>query len=189
MDDKCWIEKGKISKELILNEEEYTTLWNSHPEEYHKIKIFNKIIDTPRWQQAYGKDYSFSGSVSEAKPFTPLLKKILDWANYNETVNGRDPSLNGILVNWYKDGDHYIGWHSDNEPQLDKTSPIYTISFGTNRTFKIREKSKKNVKSYELYNGDYFIMGGEFQKYYQHHLPKRSRCKKSRISITIRKFL
>jgi alkylated DNA repair dioxygenase AlkB len=186
---ECWVEKGQIPKELILNKEEYDILWDSHPEKYHKIKIFNKLIDTPRWQQAYGKSYSFSGNISTAKPFTNLLNTFLDWANHNESINGRSPTLNGILVNWYQDGDHYIGWHSDDESQIDGTSPIYTISLGINRTFKIRDKSTKTTKDYEFYNGDYFIMGGKFQKFYQHHVPKRTRCKNSRISITIRKFL
>ena len=45
-----------------------------------------------------------------------------------------------FLVNWYQDGDHYIGWHSDDESQLDQTAPIYTISLGATRTFKTREK-------------------------------------------------
>ena len=107
----------------------------------------------------------------------------------NEKKQGRIGGLNGILVNWYQDGEHYIGWHSDDESPLDQKAPIYTICLGATRTFKIREKkNKKNVTNYELENNDFLIMGGEFQKYYQHHLPKRTKCKHSRISITIRKF-
>ena len=107
----------------------------------------------------------------------------------NEEKQGRTGELNGILVNWYQDGEHYISWHSDDESNLDPKSPIYTISLGATRTFKIREKAdKKNVTNYELEHNDFLIMGGEFQKYYQHHLPKRKQCKNSRISITLRKF-
>ena len=106
-----------------------------------------------------------------------------------EYKKGRTGELNGILVNWYKDGEDYIGWHSDDESQIDQNAPIYTISLGDTRTFKIREKKdKKKVTNYELEDNDYLIMGGEFQKNYQHHLPKRKKCKNSRISITIRKF-
>lgn len=185
--DNCWLEKGKIP--FKLSKEEYQSLWDSHPVERNEIFIFNKYQKVPRWQQAYGQNYQFSGNTAVAQPITEMLKKYIDWANMNEIKKGRIGGLNGILVNWYQYGEHYIGWHSDDESQLDQNAPIYTISLGTTRTFKIREKkNKKNVTNYELENNDFLIMGGEFQKHYQHHLPKRKKCKHSRISITIRKF-
>lgn len=187
--DNCWLERGIIPSNIQLNEEQYDELWCQHPQERHDIYIFNKWFKVPRWQQAYGIDYSFSGNISKAKPITDQLKKYIDWANMNEIKNGRSGGLNGILLNWYADGDHYIGWHSDNEQQLDKKAPIYTISLGATRTFKIREKNnKKATIDFELRNSEFLIMGGEFQKYYQHHLPQRKKCSNSRISITIRKF-
>ena len=185
--NNSWVEMGKIP--VQLTQEQYDHLWNSHPIERNEIFIFNKYHKVPRWQQAYGINYSFSGNTAIAQPITPLLQQYIDWANRNEIKQGRPGELNGILVNWYQDGEHYIGWHSDSESQLDKKAPIYTISLGATRTFKIREKkNKKNITNYELENEDYLIMGGEFQQHYQHHLPKRKRVKNSRISITIRKF-
>ena len=183
----CWLEKGVIP--IKLDKDQYHELWKSHPIERNEIFIFNKYHKVPRWQQAYGKNYKFSGNVAKAQPITENLKKYINWANMNEVKNGRSGGLNGILINWYENGDHYIGWHSDDESQIDQEAPIYTISLGSKRTFKIREKkNKKNVTNYELENNDFLIMGGKFQKYYQHHLPKRKKCIHSRISITIRKF-
>ena len=185
--DNSWLEKGKLP--FTLNKEQYQDLWDSHPEERDDIFIFNKHHKVPRWQQAYGINYKFSGNISIALPITDMLQEYIDWANMNEIKKGRTGELNGILVNWYKDGEDYIGWHSDDESQIDQNFPIYTISLGDTRTFKIREKKdKKKVTNYELEDNDYLIMGGEFQKHYQHHLPKRKKCKNSRISITIRKF-
>ena len=185
--DNSWLETGKLP--FKLNKEQYQTLWNSHPVERNEIFIFNKYHKVPRWQQAYGQNYQFSGNTTIAQPITDMLQKYIDWANMNEKKKGRIGGLNGVLVNWYEDGEHYIGWHSDDESQLDENAPIYTISLGVTRTFKIREKkNKKNVTNYELENNDFLIMGGEFQKHYQHQLPKRKKCKHSRISITIRKF-
>jgi len=187
MNNNCFLERGKIP--LKLNKDQYNELWDSRPRERSEIIIFNKPQKIPRWQQAYGKSYTFAGMKEKALPITKQLKKYIDWANANEALQGRAEGLNGILINWYEDGEHYIGWHSDNEKQLDDNSPIYTISLGAKRTFKIREKkNKKNVDNNELENNEFLIMGGEFQKYYQHHLPKRKKCKESRISITIRKF-
>jgi alkylated DNA repair dioxygenase AlkB len=186
----CWLEKGSIPNSLHLYKEQYQKLWNSHPTEKHTVFIFNKYHKIPRWQQAYGQNYRFSGNVAKAKPFTPQLQDFIDWANNNELNNGRIGGMNGILVNWYQNGSHYIGWHSDDESQLDPLTPIYTISLGAKRTFKIREKkNKKNVINFELENNDFLIMGGDFQKHFQHHLPKRKKCADSRVSITIRKFI
>ena len=74
----------------------------------------------------------------------------------NENEEGRVGGLNGVLVNWYQDGEHYIGWHSDDVSQLDQDAPIYTISLGATRTFKIREtKDKNNVTDHELEDSDF----------------------------------
>ena len=120
----CWIETGKIP--LTLNEEQYQELWESHPIERNVIFIYNKQHKVPRWQQAYGKNYNFSGNTAIAKPITPLLEKYINWANEHEKKQGRVGGLNGILVNWYQNGEHYIGWHSDDESQLMKNPP-YTL--------------------------------------------------------------
>ena len=187
MSGNCWLEKGEVP--FGLSEDQYQTLWNSHPAERNEVFVFNKIHKVPRWQQAYGRSYKFSGNTAAALPITETLGKYLDWANGNEKNKGRVGGLNGILVNWYEDGEHHISWHSDDESQLVEEAPIYTISLGATRTFKTREKkNKRNVTSHELKNNDFLIMGGEFQKHYQHQVPKRKKCKHSRISITIRKF-
>ena len=184
-----WIERGTIPNNIHLTNDQYKELWDAHPAERHEIYIFNKYHKVPRWNQAYGIDYKFSGNVAKAKPITPLLQKYIDWVNDNELKQNRSGGFNSILVNWYENGQHYIGWHSDDESELDTKAPIYTISLGATRTFKIRDKKNtKNVTNYELDNNQFFIMGGNFQKYYHHHLPKRMKCMDSRISITLRKF-
>ncbi len=99
----------------------------------------------PRWQQAYGKSYQFSGNVSVALPITEHIQKYIDWANTNELNNCRKGGFNGALINWYENGEHYIGWHSDSEAQLVKNEPIYTISLGATRTFKIKGKNGKKL--------------------------------------------
>lgn len=187
--NNIWLEKGIIP--IKIDDTEYNELWNLHPKERREINFFNKTYKLPRWNQAYGVDYKFSGIIEKAKPITEQLQKYLDWANNNEIQHKRNGNLNGILINWYKNGEDYISWHSDNETELDPNSPIYTISLGSTRTFKIREKENHlNVTNFELNHNDFLIMGGkDFQKKYQHHLPKRKKCVDSRISITIRKFL
>ena len=52
-------------------------------------------------------------------------------------------NFNGILVNHYCDGNQYIGAHSDDEKELG-TNGVVSISYGSERKFRIREKKTKN---------------------------------------------
>lgn len=60
-------------------------------------------------KQAFGKDYSFSGQISEALPIPDFLEVFLDLQR--EAVDVR---LNGLLVEWYDASlGHYIGQHRE----------------------------------------------------------------------------
>ncbi|MBP6236764.1 MAG: hypothetical protein KA536_11500 [Saprospiraceae bacterium] len=49
---------------LITNQFIFSDIWNMHPEQFHEIKIYGKLVKTPRWQQAYEKNYSYTGNVN-----------------------------------------------------------------------------------------------------------------------------
>lgn len=170
-------------KKLRLSTDSYKLLWDLHPEEYPKIKIFNRDINTPRWFQNYGHTYRFSNTNHYALPVPEMLQPYLDY------VNIREPKFNynGILINWYKDGGHYIGRHRDNERDLISDAPIYCFSFGQERRF-IIDRPPDEKYEYRLPNNSLIIMGGECQKYYKHSIPKTNKECTSRISITIRAF-
>lgn len=173
---------SQIPKDLQLSKEGYKNLWDLHPEEYGQIHLFNKTINTPRWFQNYGHSYKFSGMDHEAQPIPIILQPFIDY------VNSLEPTFNynGILVNWYKNGSHYIGKHSDDERSLVKNSPIYCFSFGQERKFVVDNKEEKYV--YKLLNNSLIVMGGECQKYYKHSITKTKKSCNSRISVTIRAF-
>lgn len=190
MSEKTLLKRGnsyleyfqKLDKSLVLNKTMYQKLWDIHPENFGIINIFGKDINTPRWFQNYGHSYNFSNKNHESIPIPEILQPYIDFVNSRES----DFNYNGVLVNWYQDGKHYIGKHKDDETELIKTSPIYCFSFGSKRTF-IVENNEEKYK-YELLNNSLIIMGGDCQKYYKHSIPKRLRVKDSRISITIRAF-
>ena len=95
--------------------------------------------------------------------------------------------FNGILINRYKDGNNYIGPHSDNEKNLDEQGVI-AISVGAIRKFRIRDKQTKKIiidiptNSYELMH-----MGGKFQEEFVHEIPIQKKVKEERYSFTFRK--
>jgi len=72
----------------------------------------NKLIEIPRWQQSYGLSYKFSGITNIALETPDLIQKYIDWANIHDNTFD---IFNMALVNWYQDGEHYIGHHSDDE--------------------------------------------------------------------------
>lgn len=116
----------------------------------------------------------------------PYLTRLLVWV-----CNHSQQPYKQILMNRYEDGNHYIGWHSDDTTQLVQGSSIYSFSFGCPRKFKVRRK-EDNVVVKECMTGDntLLVMGGYFQKYYQHCVIKQSVKKvyEPRINITFRCF-
>ena len=45
-----------------------------------------------------------------------------------------------VLLNWYRDGDDAMSWHSDDEPELGPEPVIASVSLGAERVFKLRRK-------------------------------------------------
>ena len=184
--DLSWIKYlSKIPEEISLDYNNFDILWNIHPKKKGKIKIMGNEIETPRWQQSYGISYQFSGTTNVALPIPDIVQKYIDWANNYD--NSKD-KFNMALLNWYQDGEHYIGHHSDDEKQLILNSPIYCFSFGEERDFVLKNKETKETKKIKLENNSLVIMGGECQKTHTHSIPKRKKANNKRISITLRKF-
>ena len=175
--------KGRLPSELRLSDAQFEELWSKHPCESY-ITLYGRRILTPRWQQAYGKDYSFSGQTAEALPIPPLLSPILTWTQ--EVIESR---LNGILVNWY-DGalNHYIGKHRDEGKGLIEQKPIVTISFGEHRVLRMRPWKGQGYLDFEMKGGAVFIIPYVTNRSFTHEVPASKRCRGRRISVTIRAF-
>jgi len=185
LDDRHSFWRGRLPDALIPVEVEFEALWRMHPEEYHEIKIHGRPVKTPRWQQAYGQDYHYTGRTNAALPVTQELVTFLEWAR-----QAIDPRLNGILLNWY-DGKrgHYIGKHRDSIKNMIQGAPIVTISLGEERVFRLRPwKEPGNPVDLQARNGTVFIMPYETNLAWTHEVPKRARYTERRISVTLRAF-
>jgi alkylated DNA repair dioxygenase AlkB len=96
-------------------------------------------------------------------------------------------TFNSCLLNLYRHGQEYLGWHSDDESLYGKNAPICGISLGHARPFYLRKKSDHAHKlEYNLGNGDVFVMKGTTQTFWQHCVPKRASVPGARISLTFR---
>ena len=179
-----WIDRIKLPPELL--EIPFDQLWSEHPEEYEEIEMWGKKYNTPRWQKNYGKNYLYSGIEHKGDVIPIFFRPFFEWSK-----NKNYGDFNQMLVNWYENGHHYIGWHSDNEKNIKNETPIMSITLGdSNRKFRYKIKGSKEYKDIELFNGDVIIMGGKFQKECNHCLPKisgnKGRQVPKRINITFR---
>jgi len=194
-DETSWIDVFQLPEELLPSKEEFEELWDLHPEEHAKVMMYGKLIPVPRFQQSYGKSYSFSGVKHEALPIPPILQKFLDYANYTSYSDTYSAKFNMVLVNWYRDGKDYIGPHSDDERELVTNSEgetvVFSISLGQKRVFRLLPKNPQNIeKEITMENGCCIVMGGTTQKTHKHSVPKMALSKASerRINITFRIF-
>lgn len=186
LSNNSWYDEGVLPTEI---DGDFNRLWDAHPKEYGLVKIYGKVIHTPRWQQTYGRAYEFSGINHTPLETPPLFQPFWDWATTTEYG-----PFNQMLVNWYQNGHHYIGAHSDDETFMKPDTPIVSISLGASRKFRIREKKTNMiVKDIMMSHGMILVMGGNFQKEFKHEVPKiggkKGEVTGRRINITFRCFL
>jgi len=164
----------------------FEELWDLHPHVFHTVRqpFTAKMIPLPRWQQAYGRDYAYTGNVNVALPVPPILKPFLAWAR--AAIDGR---LNGLVLNWY-DGArrHYIGAHRDSTIGLVSNTPIVTISLGTTRVFRLRPRRGKGRADFRVAHGTVFVMPWQTNRNTTHEVPHQKSVIGRRISITVRAF-
>ncbi len=152
-----------------------------------QVKVFGSNHIVPRlttFLSSPGITYTYSGFKHSGLLwpcwFLPLLNKV-------NQFTGQD--FNGCLINLYRDGNDCMGWHSDNEIELDKQKSIVSLSLGSTRDLKFKHQTLKINHKIKLMNGDLLIMKPECQYYWLHSLPIRRRIKSSRINLTFRCYL
>ncbi len=184
LDDRHELLAGRLPETHIFSPAQFEAAWNLHPDDYHEIKIFGRLTKTPRWQQAYGADYHYTGRTNRALPLPPLLMPLLDWAK-----STFDDRYNGLLLNWYEASlGHYIGKHRDSTKNLVEGSGILTISFGARRTFRLRPWKASGMHDFDAGSGSVFFMPYATNQAFTHEVPLLKNDVGRRISVTIRAF-
>lgn len=175
---------GRLPEGLRTGPAEFESLWAIHPEEYHVIQMHGRPVEAPRWQQAYGRSYRYTGRTNEALPVSPGLEPALAWGR--EAIDGR---LNGLLLSWY-DGSlgHYIGPHHDSTKDLVAGAPIVTVALGEAKIFRLSDPPSKGRRDFAASDGTAFVMPFDTNLAWKHAVPRSTRHKGRRISITLRAF-
>jgi len=180
--------RGRLPGDVRAAVGDFEALWAMHPAEPHEVTMFGRCVATPRYQQAFGHDYVYSGNVNRASPVPGSLVALVRWLQV-----AIDPALNGLLVNWY-DGTrrHYMGPHRDTTAQLDPDHPIVTVSFGEERVFRLRRwgTAGRGARRHDLLcgDGDLVVLPWATNAAYTHAVPRLARYRGRRISGTARAF-
>ncbi len=183
IDGTAFLDKGNfINKELLEN-----CIIDIEPqlEERPEIIMFGKKCKQHRNVGFFSNEsigYKYSKKMMNSKPLSKFMSELLHIVN-KETC----AEFNGILVNKYMNGNDYISAHSDDVTGLDSFG-VVSISYGSERIFRIRNKETKEIVCDELTTHCSILnMGGNFQKLYTHEIPIQKKIKEPRVSFTFRK--
>lgn len=152
------------------------------------IRLWGQTHPLPRltcWMADPGCSYSYSGLVNAPNPWTPAVARLRTLVEEQAACR-----FNSLLLNLYRDGQDRMGWHADDEPELDPQAAIASLSLGAARSFQLRSRrpvrGERQRLSLELGDGDLLLMDPPTQEHWQHQLPARRRVSAPRLNLTFR---
>ncbi len=164
----------------------FDELLRETPWEQPQLAMFGNIVTEPR-KSAWHSDvtrYAYSGVERVAHSMSSLLR---DLATQCSAVTHTE--FNGVLVNYYKDGNDHLGWHADNEIVNGPEPTIASVSLGAERRFDFRHNETGEVVKVLLPHGSLLVMSGLSQTCWQHRIPKETHLSLPRINLTFRRVL
>lgn len=149
------------------------------------INMYGRELPLPRLSAWYGennKPYTYSGITLNPLPWTDELLKIKEKIEAEAKVK-----FSSVLLNRYRDGQDYVGWHTDAEKELGRNPVIGSVNFGATRKFQLRRIDDHKEKfEVELSHGTFLVMQGTTQHFWQHQVPKTASKIGERLNLTFR---
>ena len=169
--------------EAVMNQ-----LIDEVPWRAENIVVWGKTFPQPRltaWYGDNGANYTYSGIHLDPLPWTYTL---IDIKTRVEKIAGTD--FNSVLLNYYRNHHDSMGLHSDDEPELGRRPIIASVSLGEERTFVLKHKTRRDLKSVrlQLASGSLLLMKGETQHYWKHGIEKETRPCGPRVNLTFRRI-
>ncbi len=167
-------------------------LWEQFFTKADSDRYFKILLDTTPWQQRIRKMYDKMVPDPRLTAYYGGLNG-LEWTADLMAIKAKVQDECGVLfdrvlLNYYRDGNDSVAWHSDTLPADGKHHPIASVTFGETRLFKVRHKSRMDVSrlAIALTHGSFLLMGETMQEHYEHHVPKTVRRVGARINLTFR---
>lgn len=155
------------------------------PWQQPELFIHGRYHRVPRLTAWYGEPaarYRYSGQTHQPLPWTPLLAEIR-----RRVVAAVGLPLNAVLLNYYRDGQDSMGWHSDAEAELGRNPLIASLNLGGSRRFDLRRIGTTRIgHSLTLEHGSLLVMRGPTQHHWQHQVAKTRRSCAPRLNLTFR---
>lgn len=181
----AWLQGAEVDTAALLRQLQVDLPWQQPT-----VTVYGRRHLTPRltcWVADPGCSYRYSGLDQVITPWSPPLEKLRDRL---EQVLGL--RFNSLLLNRYRTGADRMGWHADDEPELDPRAPIASLSLGAARTFQLRPRrpiaGEERALSVELADGDLLLMEPPTQEHWLHQVPVRRRVGNARVNLTFRRF-
>tara|TARA_B100000524_G_scaffold311810_1_gene188506 strand:- start:6229 stop:6849 length:621 start_codon:yes stop_codon:yes gene_type:complete len=169
--------KSKKSKKL------YDNILKNLPLEQGTYNMFGKEVKTPRLLWAVrDKDFDIKKSyqITESSIWNKKIEKIK--TKVEKVINKK---IKYAQINYYRNGDDYIGWHTDSE--VIEGDLIASLSLGFSRKFQFKSISKKEQYEIELTDGSLIIFDESAAKLdWKHRIPKQKNINEGRINLTFR---
>jgi alkylated DNA repair dioxygenase AlkB len=158
------------------------------PWQQDAITLWGQSHPLPRltcWMADSGCAYTYSGLRNLPRPWSTTVARLR--ARVEQQAGCR---FNSLLLNLYRDGCDRMGWHADDEPELDPRAPIASLSLGAARSFQLRPRrpigGELQTIHLELADGDLLLMDPPTQEHWLHQLPARRRLREPRVNLTFR---
>ena len=138
------------------------------------VKMYDQIVDEPRlsawWRVQHG--------TPEPMLILHEIRTLL--------AERYDEPFDSIGFNLYRDGRDSVAWHGDRHRHVVANPVIAIVSVGVPRPLRLRPRGGGSSVSWDLGNGDLFVMGGACQHDWEHTVPKVRTTSGPRLSITFR---
>ena len=145
--------------------------------ERERITLFGRRVVVPRlvsWFGDPGVSYRYSGRAHVARGWPGQLEGIRAKLAANHGL-----AANFVLANRYLTGADYMGWHSDDEPEMG--CRVGSVSLGATRRFLTRPPQSNCSTRLDLEHGSLLL----FNSALRHSLP-RAAAATERINLTFR---
>jgi alkylated DNA repair dioxygenase AlkB len=154
-----------------------------------EVVVWGKRHPQPRliaWYGDKGRGYTYSGIRLEPLPWNKTLLQIKDQLEHLTAS-----TFSSVLLNYYRDQNDSMGFHSDDEPELGPRPVIASLSLGERRTFVLKHKTRKELKPVKitLESGSLLVMKGDTQKNWKHGIDKETKPCGPRVNMTFRRIL
>lgn len=151
--------------------------------------LFAHLEKTLAWSQEtmwmYDHEVAVPRLLARFAQDEPLPEDLVRVKALVETTIGAP--FNAVSVQYYRDGNDSVAWHSDHTEDLVDRAYVALVSLGAVREMQIRRKVRtRRPFSIDLEPGSLLVMGGLAQEQWEHHIPKVARPIAPRISIALR---